>query len=183
MRLFIAIPLPHQIQQALDAWWHDERRLLPGWRSIPEINRHLTLHFLGDIHGNKLDDLAESLEANFAITASMQLAINGMGFFPSPSRARTFWVGVDDLDMALARAARQCRRLCQQVQDKHGKATPFRAHITMARHAEKFTIPNLEQFSAPPYLCWNANEVHLIQSRLRPEGASYRVLERITLDG
>ena len=183
MRLFIAISLPHQIQQTLDLWWHDEKLLLPGWRSMPETNRHLTLHFLGDINGNKLDELSENLEELFAESAAMKLALNGVGFFPSPSRARTFWVGVEDQGKVLATAARQCRRVCQSVQNKRGKATPFRAHITMARHSERIVIPNLEQFSAPPHLYWNADEVHLIQSKLRPEGASYRVVERFALDG
>jgi len=182
MRLFIAIPLPHQVQQVLDAWWDDEKVLLPGWRSMPDINRHLTLHFLGDINGNRLDELSESLAEQFSQTAEMKLAINGLGFFPSPSRARAFWVGIEDDSGALASCARQCRRVCNRVQDKGSKATPFRAHVTMARHSERIAIPNLEQFTVPPDLHWTADEVHLIQSMLRPEGASYRVIDRFALD-
>ncbi len=182
MRLFIAIPLPHQVQQALDVWWHDEKSLLAGWRGMPEINRHLTLHFLGDINGNKLDELSEYLEEIIVETPAITLALNGIGFFPSPSRARTFWVGIEENSGSLAKCARQCGRVCHPLQDKRSKATRFRAHVTMARHSERTAIPNLDQFSAPPDLSWNADEVHLIQSKLRPQGASYRVIERFTLN-
>ncbi len=179
MRLFIALPIPEELQHSLDSWWQREKGLFPGWRTMRPENRHLTLHFLGDVSDKRLDELSDTMGELFARTPVMQLVTGGAGFFPSPSRAQTFWVGVEEETGELQHCARSCRHLCQSVQGRSGKSTKFRAHITLARSSEKLNESRLlEQLSLPPEFGWQADEAHLIQSQLHPHGARYQVVER-----
>ncbi len=182
MRLFIAIPLPHPLQQDLDLWWHRESLLFPDWRGMPARSRHLTLHFLGEVDEKQLDGLSEILSQLAAETPPLQLAVHGTGFFPSVARAQTFWVGVEEETGNLQHCARSCRHLCQSVQGRGGKAPRFRAHITMARHSGRVNgVRLLEQISMPPAFSWEAGEIQLIKSQLHPQGARYQLVERFAL--
>ncbi len=184
MRLFLAIPLTQALQQELDLWWGRESGLFPGWRTMRAENRHVTLHFLGDVEDRHLDELLDILHELFATTPSMCLAVRGLGFFPSPSGAKSFWAGLEEKTGALENCARRCRHLCQPVLGRSEKSLPFRAHITMARHSPGVNaVQLLEQLSLPPEFSWEAAEVQLMQSSLHPHGASYQVVERFTLGG
>ena len=184
MRLFIALPLPHELQNQLDLWWSVESSLLPGWRAMPARNRHLTLHFLGDVNGKRLAKLSDTLSELFDNTPAMSLSLHGMGFFPSLSKAKVFWVGIHEETGALASCVRSCRHLCQPIQGRGEKASRFRAHITMARHADKVNVSEpLIHLADPAEFHWFTEEAHLIQSQLHPHGASYQVVESFTLAG
>ena len=185
MRLFLAVPIPFTLQQQLDSWWQQQKLHFAGWRSMPQSNRHLTLHFLGDVEGRHLDGLCDALSELFSETLPLSLDTQGYGFFPKPSRATTFWVGVKENDESgeLKRCASRCRHVCQPFQQKHsGKATPFRGHITMARHSLQIDAGDLiQRVDEPLKFSWIADEIQLISSQLPPQGALYQTVERFEL--
>ena len=194
MRLFAAFAIPEDIREEIAAWWTAARVHLEswGWRSIPPENWHITLAFYGDVPGAGLNALAEALETEAQLAAPFALTTRGLGVFPTATRPRVFWLGIEEQrePKRLARFARACMRALEAAGKKGGKRReqkqPFVGHLTLARlSGEPFPMEMsvLEDLPAPPTLAWTADELLLYASRLHPEGARYRVLERFPLLG
>ena len=189
MRLFAALELPEPVRRGLYEWWSDAREALdPGaWRYLSAHQWHLTLAFYGDVAGDDIDDLAESLQACAAESPSLDLRTNGCGVFPKPGRANVFWVGVEDHaePSPLKHLARCCRRVGHAtVRGRSARETPFRGHITVARargRTASLEYGNQALKTAVPELNWRAVQLCLYESILRPEGAKYRRLETFEL--
>ncbi len=194
MRLFAAFALPDEIGEEIAAWWTAARVHLEswGWRSVPPENWHVTLAFYGEVPGAGVDALAEALEAEAGAAAPFALTTRGLGVFPRAARPRVFWLGVEEADGRgrLRRFARACMRALDAAGRRSGKQRaqkqPFVGHLTLARlSGEPFPMEMsvLEDLPAPPTLGWTADELVLYASRLHPDGARYRVLERFPLLG
>ncbi len=189
MRLFAALDTPYAVTEELNVWWQEAAtHLAPGdWRDVPTKNWHLTLAFYGDVEGDAVDDLAESLMACAKETDPIQLGTTTFGAFPRLLKPRVLWAGVDALEgpgtlKQLARCCRQAGRAT--VRNSKGKRSakesPFKGHITLARGCE-FPAPIdagiLANMSQLPQLQWVAESLVLYQSTLHPDGARYRKLE------
>lgn len=189
MRLFAALDTPYAVTEELNVWWQEEAtHLAPGdWRDVPTKNWHLTLAFYGDVEGDTVDDLAESLMACAKETDPIKLRTTTFGAFPRLLKPRVLWAGVDALEGSgtlkqLARCCRQAgRATVRNSKDKRSaKESPFKGHITLARGCE-FPAPidagMLANMSPFPQLQWVAGSLVLYQSILHPDGARYRKLE------
>lgn len=165
MRLFFALwPDPETQQQWADA----TGPLLAPWggRRLPAASLHMTLHFLGDITGNRvraLTDLGEAAAADAidlrfdrieawskAELACLRTAEDGPGL--------TRLVGYLGSGLALAGFAVERRR--------------FKGHVTLARKLA-MAEPSLPLW---PPLTWRADTLALVRSRLGPEGPDYGLL-------
>ena len=125
MRLFVAIPLPADVRQALALICNG----VPGARWTPVENLHLTLRFIGAVDGGQFHDIATALGAVDGAGFAMQLAT--VDRFGERGRARVLWVGVRPnarLADLQARIERAVRRAGLAVE--HRK---FHAHVTLAR--------------------------------------------------
>jgi 2'-5' RNA ligase len=131
MRCFVAVGLEDGPASSLAAWLESTGELFPELAVIPAGNLHLTLAFLGEID-------AEAVEAAGAVVAAAAtgrggwtLRWSGAGVFPSASRPRVLWMGVDGGD-ALVDAHRSLNVALAAsglpVEDR-----PFRPHLTLAR--------------------------------------------------
>jgi len=195
MRLFVAIWPPQECVEELAAWWTGASVHLEGWgwRDVPKENWHLTLAFYGEVSGRALEPLAEALEACALAHPPLALTTAGMGVFPSPTRARVLWVGVEEANggHGLARLAHCCRRALDATARVSGKRRekkqPFAAHITLARMRGEplpMEMELLRDIPPPPRLQWQAEEICLMRSHLRPgEAPHYEVLESFPLMG
>ena len=125
MRLFIAIPLPEEIQDALAELGNG----LPGARWVPPENLHLTLRFLGEIDRRDAEDIDAALAEIRA--PSFPLSIAGVDRFGDNRRLRQLWAGVEPHPGLL--------RLQSKVESavvRSGMAPErrkFKPHITLAR--------------------------------------------------
>jgi len=195
MRLFAAIEMPGSVIDEIAAWWQGAclHLLADEWRDIPKQNWHLTLAFFGDVAGQSVDMLAESLAACAHDTAPVGLKLGGPGVFPRENRARVFWLGINDATEdaissgKLKAVSRCCRRAGRATLRKRtAKEEPFRGHITLARKRgvpAPLTAEDLAEMPQPPEVVWTANRLTLFQSELRRDGARYRMLETFELLG
>lgn len=55
---------------------------------------HLTLHFMGQVEGNRVIELEAELARVIASFAAFELEVSGVGAFPSPRRPRVIWAGI-----------------------------------------------------------------------------------------
>jgi 2'-5' RNA ligase len=129
-RCFVAVPLADELRARLaDA--------VAAWRGQPELAAmrwaepdawHVTLAFLGPTEPDRVPALAAAIAAATAAHAPWTAGTNGVGAFPSASRARVAWYGVSDPDGRFARLAADVRAALA-IED----AGRFRPHVTLAR--------------------------------------------------
>ncbi len=174
MRLFIGIPIPHDLAKGLAGTC---QRVAPRlrsritWVSPPLL--HITLQFLGEVAESQLPAITAALRS---ITMDpFVLTPHGAGFFPGPSRPRVLWIG-------FAQGSNELGQLALAVHDAllplgFVPDRPFAAHLTLARI--KSATPGdpwaeiahvLAQVPAPAF---TVDRMVLWQSVLTPQGPRY----------
>lgn len=183
MRLFVALEIPSAVRDNLVALIDDLRKAdratsgkRPRW--VRPENLHVTLKFIGEASGEKLDAIRAALSAVHSAQA-VALPFRGLGFFPNANRPRVFWAGMDapphlaplaaNIDQAVATAGfpRETRE--------------FTPHLTLAR----FDPPGIsrqlraavEKAATREFGLLHTSEFHLIQSKLKSTGAEYTTLQ------
>ncbi len=177
MRLFTAFELPPDVKNEvvrLQTELHD----LPFRRWQPATTLHLTLHFLGEVDPALLPRLEPELREACRGFGSFRLQLDRLGAFPNLRHPRTLWLGLagqrDRLD-ALESALRP-RVIALGIPLEVRRYAP---HITLARDPrEAVRVP--EQLPRP--LAWQASELVLFHSALKPQGAIHTPLARFPLD-
>lgn len=172
MRLFVALVPPTEVRrEALRAAkalpWEGEIR----W--LPQENVHLTLKFLGETPEEKMRGLKETLASVSERHGVLDLALEGIGAFPSTRRARVPWIGV-------GRGFEPLRALAADVEsvtESLGFAREERSylpHAALGRSRDgKARLRGPQQSSEVGPLNFRAYRVELVQSRLSEEGAVY----------
>jgi RNA 2',3'-cyclic 3'-phosphodiesterase len=171
MRLFIALPVPDEIADALTSLQSG----VPDARWAPAENFHVTLCFAGEVQGSVMRDLEEEL-ADIA-GPRFPVALAGVEQFSSGKQPKALVALVEKSDRLdwLQQKVSTVVRHCGIAVDRR----KFRPHVTLARfsagaetghHIAQFMASH-SRFHAGP---WIADHFALYSSRLRPDGAVYR---------
>jgi 2'-5' RNA ligase len=179
MRAFIAIDLPESIRATLRREQASFRSVCPDARWSRPEGIHLTLKFLGEISDAKVKEVSQSLK-NLGPRESFAIRLKGFGFFPDARRPKVFWAGVD--------APASLSQVAAQVEEAMGKIgfsreeRPFRPHLTLARFDRPQPQPALQSLlarhSEEELGSFEISEFFLFESKLSPQGAVYRKVER-----
>ena len=179
MRAFIAIDLPENIRAALRRIQASFRSAAPAARWTQPEGIHLTLKFLGEISDRKVMEVCESLK-KLGPFESFAIGLKGFGFFPDARRPRVFWVGLEELP-SLSRLADQVEEAMRSIGFAREERA-FRPHLTVARFRVPQPQPALQALltqqgeQAPG--SFEVSEFFLFESKLLPQGAEYRKVER-----
>jgi 2'-5' RNA ligase len=179
MRAFIAIDLPESIRTEL-------RQKQAAFRSASRDARwtepegiHLTLKFLGEISDAKVKEVSQSLK-NLGRFESFTVGLKGFGFFPDVRRTRVFWAGVE-APAGLSRLAEQIEEAMRSIGFAREERA-FRPHLTLARFRVPQPQPALQalltQQGELELGNFEVSEFFLFESKLSPQGAQYRKVER-----
>ena len=179
MRAFIAVDLPESIRAALRRKQASFRSDSPDARWTQPDGIHLTLKFLGEISDAKVREVSESLK-NLGGFESFVVGVKGLGFFPDARRPRVFWAGVE-APASLSRLAGQVEEAMLRIGFAREERA-FRPHLTLAR----FRVPQpqpallalLAQQGEQELGNFGVSEFFLFESKLSPQGAEYRKVER-----
>jgi 2'-5' RNA ligase len=131
MRCFIALGLEDGPAEALRPWLDRTRAEFAELAVTPAANLHLTLAFLGEIDDAGVEAAADAVRAAAKGRAPWLLRWAAPGVFPSASRPRVLWLGVDggkaliEVHGALTDALSGAQI---PVEDR-----AFRPHLTLAR--------------------------------------------------
>ncbi len=186
MRLFVALPLPEALKDALAKTQGALAAQLPetSVRWTQAEQQHLTLLFLGETPEEKLPALGQILAFACRRRPPFSLQTGALGAFPSLRRASVLWLGVSGEVEALRRLH---AALAEQLMgfyrpDERG----FSPHLTLGRvkglgHA-RAVAEALETVPSEPPVGWKVDEVRLYSSRLAAGGPRYTVLERVPLE-
>jgi 2'-5' RNA ligase len=131
------VPLPADATAQIAALVADVRAAgVPGgghdvrWVRLDGL--HLTLRFLGPTLDERIVPAREALRAAASGIASFDVSIGAAGAFPSASRPRALWLGVQHGEVRLTElAATVDRALIDAGWDLETK--PYVAHLTLAR--------------------------------------------------
>ncbi len=181
-RLFIAIPIPHEIKQQLSQEILSDKTFsdLPI-RWVPAKNLHITLKFLGDTPAGSVLSLIKAIQNTAAQTEPFPIRLEGAGIFPNSQAPRVVWIGIQPPEPLV--------KLWQDLEENTAKngfqrePKPFKAHLTLGRiaenhsHSEKIKIgPLINAASALRFSVFSVDQIQLIQSTLSPHGAEYDTL-------
>ncbi|WP_179194861.1 RNA 2',3'-cyclic phosphodiesterase [Bacillus sp. EAC] len=178
--VFLAVPLPSQIKEKLDAYAKEWNGKLPfkKWTFLEDF--HITLSFLGPVTYTKSKELVKQLREELCNGKSFTLSIRDLGIFGSSDQPRVWWFGVNKSN-DLIELQNQIRNICEE-QGFSLEKRPYRPHITIAK---KFNDTFQSNFYVP--LTWDqkgvsfeVNEIVLykIQPAKKP---SYEPMEFIKL--
>jgi len=184
MRCFLAIQIPPNIRQGVEAFTKQLAQHVPELRWIPPINYHLTLKFLGQIPTILTDRLIANLSSHPLPVSGFRLHIGNAGAFPNKRRPRVLWLsttsapetGVRDLHLALD------NRLNDLGFEKETK--PFRPHLTLSRIKHSFDSAALwrcidsQPFKSESFAVRNFVLMESLQGK---GGVRYRVLQNLSL--
>lgn len=149
-------------------------------RWVKPGNMHLTLRFLGATPPAKVAALATTLGAVAAGQAPLKMALDGLGGFPSRRRPQVLWVGLggdrDGLTALQGAVEGAVGALGWPAEER-----AFRPHVTLGRVRGKQRPPAAAWQPEVPPLSFELDAVELVESRLQPSGAVYRVLCRAEL--
>lgn len=188
MRLFLAVPLPLPVRNALNHWTSELKKVWGFDRWIHPVDYHLTLHFLGECTFKQGMQIKKLLAVEAAEYQPFQLEISGIGVFGEPSSPRVLWTGVKGDLVAL----HQLQNGIISTLDAAGitdreerKERGYQPHITLARNfsGQNFPYEELDHVYAPREgaLPFKVREIVLYQTHPR-RNPKYQPLATFMMD-
>ena len=95
MRLFAGVPIVDDARRELVALLARLRACDWPVRWVHEEGSHLTLKFYGEVAPERLEVIEESVRFAGQGTGPLALQLGALGAFPSVSRPRVLWVGIE----------------------------------------------------------------------------------------
>jgi 2'-5' RNA ligase len=156
-RLFIAVWPPEEVVADLMAMRRKDQR---GVRFLPPENWHVTLRFLGEAH---VDEVADALDRTHleACAARLGPGVDVLG-------ERSLVLPVAGVDARAADVAATTAAIGEPPRKR------FVGHLTLAKVRPRSPLPDL--VGALVQASFDVDEVALVASTLRPEGARYETV-------
>jgi len=191
LRTFVAVPLSEEVTGSLAELQRQLKRTTPeravSW--VKPANVHVTLSFLGDILMERVDPIKRALAAVARHVPPFTFRTGGLGAFPSTSRPRVIWVGVQDPNARLALLYQAATDAVASVGFER-ESRPFSPHLTLGRvrrNASRQEVQaladTLAKMQVGPLGTVKVGELILFRSDLKPGGAEYTPLGTFSLGG
>ncbi|MGD8240004.1 MAG: RNA 2',3'-cyclic phosphodiesterase [Armatimonadota bacterium] len=184
VRSFVAVGIAADVRRHLAEAQQQLKAARARARWVRAGNLHVTVKFLGDIAEQRVPDVLDALGRAAGGIEPFVMRVQGLGAFPGLRRPRVVWAGVTD-------GAEQSARLAQGVERELAplgfsrEKRPFAAHITLGRVKSFVGVSALAELIAAhgdtEFGTVRVDEVTLMRSELRPDGAVYSVLGQAPL--
>jgi 2'-5' RNA ligase len=166
IRLFIAIDIAEDIRMLICNMGGS----IPGAKSVPSSQIHLTLKFLGDTESSLLDEIVYALAA--IEHEPITIAIRSVGHFPPRGAPRVIWTGIHPVHNVV-KLRNKVEKTLVDIGIERDKRK-FSPHITLARlknspisRVTRFLADN-SMLETPPF---SITEFQLYSSTLSQKGA------------
>jgi RNA 2',3'-cyclic 3'-phosphodiesterase len=163
MRLFLALWPDARTRDAISAWqqawdWPPAAALVAAERL------HLTLHFIGNVPGERLRQ----------VIAGLNIVFEPIDFMLDRGEVWPNSIAVLETTRTPREMIELHRRLADALRELElpVESRPFRAHVTLARRARGAMPPSQEV-----RVGWQATDGYVLAESL-PGGAGYRIVER-----
>lgn len=187
-RLFIALPVPEHVKDAIeraqnelrDVWSKDRVR----WAGRAQF--HVTLKFLGNVEPRDVEALTQALRLACEGFGNLRLRVGGIGVFPELRRPRVIWAGVHDAQERLPLLQRMVESAVTGFTAEE-PVRAFKGHVTLGR-CKTIRRPEVERLAIlvtalrkKPLGEWTAEAVELIRSEPGAGGSHYTTLAAVPL--
>ena len=195
LRLFFAVWPPEEVRDRLWRSLSGLRDETPGVRWVPRDRYHVTLRFVGDVREQMLPRLVRAA-AVLAGEPPFRARFTGSGTFPRRGMPRVYWVG------CRADPLLRMRRLLDHGLVREGielEGRKFTPHLTVGRTVRRSAVPRSRRTTAGKRGAEAATDcgatdcvatdwfrvdaVHIVRSRLFPDGPRYANVHRVALTG
>lgn len=183
LRTFIAVEIPHHIQQAIQQKTESIRNSIGTSivRWVPTHNIHLTLKFLGDVSPANIGLLTQMLQSVADSCPAFDIHISGLGSFPSSKRPRVLFIWIQapaELEALWRGIESETTRLGYESEGRS-----FSPHLTLGRARQYISASDqqkirkaLEETKVDSPATARVDSVHLYKSELQPSGSVYTKL-------
>ena len=184
IRTFIAIEIPEDKKAEIKRLQSELRNLRGSVRWVRPEGMHLTLKFLGDVEDSLIVKLAAEVADATGYCERFNIGITGTGAFPNFRRPRVFWIALREPTGELAQLAAKINHKLENLGFPAEKRK-FSPHITLGRVKDPHGVQSLSEylqsisFDAGEF---EAKEIIIMKSQLKPTGAEYTPLHRIALE-
>ena len=185
MRLFVAAELPTDLRGRLESLQRELRQAPLPVRWVRPDGIHLTLKFLGEVAGSKLEEVTTAVASAGRGLRPFRLETVRVVPFPARGTPRLIWVEVGgDIDQARSLAA-----AIDAATAPFGvppETRDFNPHLTLGRvkgPGREGWRDVLERAGGSGLGGFEVTQYVLFESRLDPGGAVYTPLRRFPLGG
>ena len=184
IRSFIAIELAPPIKTKIEEIQKKLKSSASDVRWVRPEGIHLTLKFLGNIEQERISEISDIIEQCSTDTTSFTLKVHSLGAFPNESNPKVIWVGAEDDSGNLAKLQRALENKLASIGFKAEKRS-YSPHLTLGRlkspKGKRELSQNLADHKQFECGMFEAKEVCLFKSELKPGGAIYSKLKTFTL--
>jgi len=175
LRAFVAIEVPGKLVDSLVDFQKEIPATGADIKLVERENLHINLKFLGEVSEAQAAD-AQSRLGRLSLKGG-DMAVKGVGAFPSPSRPRVVWAGLaKENEALLAPIAQEVISALEGIGERDDR--PFRAHITLGRVRSNRNLRALEELirdnSEKEFGAFTMSEIKMKSSVLSPGGPVYR---------
>ncbi len=179
VRAFIAIAVSEPVLNSCEEIMARLRNLNVHGRFSKTESIHLTLQFLGNIEEDQIVRIAQVLEQAGSGVAPFDLEVGRLGVFPHLTHPRVVWIGVEPVDVLTTLQSKIQQGLEPLGFPKENR--DFHPHLTLLRLKSRKNLRRLAQYIETEghglrVGVIQAEQIHLYQSILKPQGAEYRQL-------
>lgn len=179
MRLFVAVEIEPAIRERINEFVSGLHAKISEARWVRAEGLHITLKFLGNVADERRAVIENALGS--VRERAVTLSLKGFGAFPNSKSPRVLWVGIE--------AGPELERLASAVDQQTGSVgfpcekRAFSPHVTLARFNQRprGNLGPLLSDSQPTFGTMTANEFHLYESKLSPQGSRYTKLASFKL--
>jgi 2'-5' RNA ligase len=183
LRSFIAIELPDLVKLALAALQLDLKKCGADIRWVKSENIHLTLKFLGNVDGKKIENIVKHMEGACADYSNFNLEISGAGVFPNIRSPRIFWAGIKVTD-TLSELYREIDQKMASLGFEQEKRK-FAPHLTLGRFrsvkGKAALVDKIEAHKNDLFGEIDVRTISLMKSDLSSAGAKYSRIAEVSL--
>jgi len=181
MRLFIALPTPDTVAEAILLDTAALRGKYPDLKWVRQDALHLTLTFLGEVGKENLDTIYRAMDAAGRMQEPFRLRYQGLGTFPGRGKPRVIFLPLNE-------GEEECSLLHRVLVERIGESIEvdrrsFTPHLTLARVKNSRNWPDVRADGLDISAAFEARKIVLFRSHLKPDGAEYEELYSRQLGG
>lgn len=182
-RVFIAINLPENIKKELSFYQEKWPELPTRWTR--KENLHITLIFLGYVNDEELFKICKITRELVQKTPPFSLNLNKISYGPSQKQPRMIWVaGQKSKELAELREDLE-EALGGKISGFMEENRDYSPHITLGRlkqwEFKRIELEERPEVSEEISLSFWVESVEVMESRLRPGGPDYLILQSAAL--
>ncbi len=184
IRSFVAIELPEKLKEQIDAYQKNLKHFTRFVRWVNPQSLHITLKFLGNQETELINRVQENLQQVKGAFEPFKITVNQFGAFPGKRNPRVFWLGIKGEPLESLRNLFYFLENNLHSLGFSKETRPFSPHLTLGRVKSMERFDDLWDFvqknSFVPFT-FKVNEIVLMQSFLKPQGAVYKPIEKYGL--